>query len=165
MVFGALHSGTAANVIPAEAVLLGTLRTPDPDVWARAPELLAAALDDVLGGTGATWDLTYSRGVPAVVNDGAAVDVFADAGRAVLGADAVGDTEHSMGGDSFAWYLEQAPGAYARLGVHDPSASGPRLDLHASTFDVDERSIGYGVRLLVLTAITALRRLRTTGHL
>jgi amidohydrolase len=165
MVFGALHAGTAANVIPAEAVFRGTLRTPSPEVWARAPELLEAALGDVLDGTGATWDLIYTRGVPAVVNDAAATGVLADAGRAILGVDAVVDTEHSMGGDSFAWYLEHAPGAYGRLGVHDQASTGPRLDLHASTFDVDEASIGYGVRLLVLTALTALRRLRSDGHL
>ena len=73
-------------------------------------------------------------------------------GREVLGDDGVGDTEHSMGGDSFAWYLERVPGAYARLGVHDPRSSGPRLDLHASTFDVDERCIGYGVRILALAS-------------
>jgi amidohydrolase len=165
MVFGALRAGTAANDIPAEAVLRGTLRTPTPDVWARAPEFLDAALNDVLDGTGATWDVTYSRGVPPVVNDEAATGVFAAAARAVLGADAVGDTEHSLGGDSFAWYLEQTPGAYARLGVHDPASTGPRLDLHASTFDVDERCIGHGVRLLTLTALTALERLRADGSL
>lgn len=165
MVFGAVNAGTASNVIPAEAVLRGTLRTPTPEVWDKAPDLLAEAIAELLDGTGATWDLRYSRGVPAVVNDAAAVDVLAGSGRVVLGADAVGSTEHSMGGDSFAWYLEETPGAYARLGVHDPSAVGPRLDLHASTFDVDERCIGYGVRLLVVTALTALRRLSLEGHL
>jgi amidohydrolase len=165
MVFGAVRAGTAANVIPAEAVLLGTLRTPSPQLWAQAPELLESAVGDVLAGTGATWDLTYSRGVPAVVNDEAATGLLSAAGRAVLGAEAVVDTEHSMGGDSFAWYLEHAPGAYGRLGVHDPASTERRLDLHASTFDVDERCIGYGVRLLALTALTATRRLRVTGHL
>jgi amidohydrolase len=165
MVFGAVRAGNAANVIPAEAMLRGTLRTPSPEVWARARDLLEAALADVLDGTGATWDLDYRRGVPAVVNDEAAAHLFAAAGRAVLGADAVGGTEHSMGGDSFAWYLEQVPGAYARLGVHDPAATGPLLDLHASTFDVDEKCIGHGVRLLVLTALAANRRLRNTRHL
>lgn len=156
MVFGAVHAGTASNVIPAEAVLRGTLRTPSPDVWAAAPGLLESAVADVLGGTGARWELVHSRGVPPVVNEPASTALLAAAGREVLGDGGVGDTEHSMGGDSFAWYLERAPGAYARLGVHDPRSSGPRLDLHASTFDVDERCIGYGVRILALAALAAL---------
>jgi amidohydrolase len=66
------------------------------------------------------------------------------------------DTEQSLGGDSFAWYLERIPGSYARLGVHDPRTSAQRLDLHASTFDVDERAIDVGVRVLVTTALDAL---------
>jgi amidohydrolase len=156
MVFGAVHAGMASNVIPAEAVLRGTLRTPSPDVWAAAPGLLEAAVAEVLDGTGARWELVHSRGVPPVVNEALSTALLAAAGREVLGADGVGDTEHSMGGDSFAWYLEHAPGAYARLGVHDPRSTGPRLDLHASTFDVDERCIGYGVRILALAALAAL---------
>ena len=51
------------------------------------------------------------------------------------------------------------PGSYARLGVHDPAHPGPRLDLHAGTFDVDERAIGHGVRVLALTAVAMLARL------
>jgi hypothetical protein len=36
-----------------------------------------------------------------------------------------------------------------RLGVHDPDSGGPRLDLHAGHFDVDERSIAVGIRLAI----------------
>ena len=42
LVFGALHAGDAANVIPATAVLRGTLRTPDRAAWDAAPGLLGA---------------------------------------------------------------------------------------------------------------------------
>ncbi len=164
MVFGALHAGTAANVIPTVATLRGTLRTPSPEVWAKAPELLHSAVAEILEGTGATWDIDHARGVPAVVNDAAATAVLAEAGAAALGVEGLRETEHSMGGDSFAWYLEKVPGAYARLGVHAPS-SEHRLDLHSGSFDVDERCIGYGVHLLVLTALKALERLGVDGHL
>ena len=102
----------------------------------------------------------HTRGVPPVVNDEAATAVLASAARDVLDAEAVVPTEHSWGGDSFAWYLDRAPGSYARLGVHDPRSSGPRLDLHASTFDVDERAIGVGVRVLVATALRWLAHVR-----
>ena len=57
--------------------------------------------------------------------------------------------EQSWGGDDFAWFTREIPGTYARLGVRDPD--GPTLDLHAGLFDVDERAIGIGVRLLVET--------------
>ncbi len=155
-VAGAVHVGGAANVIPAQGSLQGTLRTRDHDLWDRAPELFAAAVAEIVEGSGAVLEIGHRRGVPPVVNDGPATRLLAHAARAALGEDAVVEAEQSMGGDSFAWYLERVPGSYARLGVHDPTVGMPLLDLHASTFDVDERAIGIGVRVLAMAALQAL---------
>jgi len=158
VVFGAVSAGDAANVIPATGTVRGSLRTRDRDVWRHAPDLARRAVEALLGATGVAWDIEHRRGVPPVLNDVGMNEVLAGAARRVLGADGVVDTDQSLGGDSFAWYLEQVPGAYARLGVHDPASSAPRHDLHASTFDVDERAIGVGVRVLVTAALDALAR-------
>ena len=70
--------------------------------------------------------------------------------RAAAGvADTVVTVEQSWGGDDFAWFTRQVPGTYVRLGVRTPG--GPTLDLHAGHFDVDERSIAIGVKLLTAT--------------
>ena len=69
-----------------------------------------------------------------------------------LGAGAITPAVQSWGGDDFSWYTRAVSGSYVRLGVHDPESDEPRLDLHAGRFDVDERSIPVGVRLLVATA-------------
>jgi amidohydrolase len=61
----------------------------------------------------------------------------------------------SLGGEDFAWYLEHVPGAMARLGTRTPG--GPTYDLHQAAFDVDERAIGVGVRVLTSAALAALR--------
>jgi amidohydrolase len=156
LVFGALHAGDAANVIPATAELRGTLRTPDRDAWDRAPELLESALDAIVGPTDATYELRHERGVPPVVNDARITGVLEAAAAAVLGEDAVVHSEQSAGGDDFAWYAEVVPSTYARLGVHDPRSAAPHQDLHASTFDVDERAIAIGVRVLVHATLAAL---------
>jgi amidohydrolase len=74
----------------------------------------------------------------------------------VLGPDRVVPTQQSTGGEDFSWFLEKVPGSYARLGVRSPEAARA-LDIHAGTFDVDERAIGVGVALLVETARSALR--------
>ena len=73
----------------------------------------------------------------------------------MLGADAVVPTPQSLGGEDFAWYLESVPGALARLGTRKPGSSDD-FDIHQPTFDVDERAIEVGVRLLSATALTAL---------
>lgn len=70
-------------------------------------------------------------------------------GRAVQ---VVEETEQSLGGEDFSWYLEHAPGALARLGVRAPE-DGTVRDLHQGRFDVDERAIGIGVELFAALAL------------
>ena len=65
----------------------------------------------------------------------------------MLGPDAVTETPQSLGGEDFAWYLHLVPGAMARLGTRAPGTLTAG-DLHQPTFDIDERAIGIGVRVL-----------------
>ncbi len=155
LVFGTIHAGAAANVIPAQGVVSGSLRTPDLEAWAQAPGILRETLEKVLAPTGAEWTLRHVRGVPPVVNNEEAARTLARSGRSFLGPDSVIETEHSWGGDSFGWMTSEVPGAFVRLGTHDP-ASAARLDLHHSRFDVDERCIAIGVRTLTRAALDAL---------
>jgi metal-dependent amidase/aminoacylase/carboxypeptidase family protein len=93
--------------------------------------------------------------VPPTVNDQASAAMIAAAALDVLGAGSVVQTPQSLGGEDFAWYLESIPGALARLGTRVPG-SAVSCDIHQPTFDVDERAIGVGVRVMAATAITAL---------
>ena len=93
------------------------------------------------------WDLHDARGM---VQDLVAICARRGAAAAAaLGASCVEEVQQSWGGDDFAWFTREVPGAYVRLGVRDPH--GPTLDLHAGHFDVDERSIAIGVQLLTAT--------------
>ncbi|MGI8794983.1 MAG: amidohydrolase [Acidimicrobiia bacterium] len=159
LVFGSVHAGDAANVIPSLAVLRGSVRTPDRQAWDAAPALLEAELNDLLSSSGATHEIAYSQGPPPVDNEPAATAVLAGAARAALGPDGLRDVPQSDGGDDFAWYLERVRGSYGRLGVRTPGSTDPPLDLHASTFDVDERAIEHGIRVLVHAALSALHGL------
>jgi amidohydrolase len=80
--------------------------------------------------------------------------VIAGAAGAALGSDRVTEAEISMGGEDFAFYLEQAPGAMIRLGTG--IAGAEPMDIHQASFDVDERAIGHGVRVMVHTALAGL---------
>jgi len=155
VVFGSAHGGDAANVIPARAVLRGSVRTADVDTWDRIGKIVETELAAILSESGATWQITYRRGVPPVHNDAAATAIVDQAAMEVVGTAGVVENPRSMGGDTFAWYAQRVPASYARLGTH--SGDGPRRDLHASTFDVDERAIGIGVELLVRAALVAGR--------
>lgn len=160
LVFGAAHTGAAANVIPSSAVLRGSFRTADRGTWADGESAIRDALaallvpDDI--GAPPQWQLDYVRGLPPVVNDAGTTALVHRVVDRVFGPQAAVDTPQSAGGDSFAWYTEQVPGTYVRLGTHDPDSDAPRPDLHSATFDVDERAIAIGATVLAACALAAV---------
>ncbi|MFI2462755.1 MULTISPECIES: M20 family metallopeptidase [Nocardia] len=145
MVWGAVSAGKAPNAIPQTGMLTGTIRTGDHATWSLLEPMVREIVDGLLAPTGVRYQLNYRRGVPPVVNDEHSTRLFEDAIRA-LGPDALADTPQSGGGEDFSWYLEEVPGAMARLGVW--SGEGEQLDLHQPTFDIDERALAVGVRVL-----------------
>ncbi|MDT4994160.1 MAG: hypothetical protein QOH97_4052, partial [Actinoplanes sp.] len=155
LVWGAVHAGQAFNAIPAEGDVRGTVRILSREAWRSAPDLITRLIREVVAPTGAQADVRYIRGVPPVINDRMASAIIAGAAGAALGADRVVEAEISMGGEDFAFYLENVPGAMIRLGTGTPGAE-TNYDLHTANFDVDERCIGYGVRVLVHTALAAI---------
>ncbi len=152
IVFGALHAGDAANVIPTTATLRASIRTPSMEAWHELPAAFAKALSMLLEGTDAEFELDYTTGIPPVVNHESTTAMVRRTAFDALGADAVTEAVQSWGGDDFSWYLRKVPGTYIRVGTHDPDSGERRRDLHVGDFDVDERSIGVAVRTLVAIA-------------
>ncbi|MFD7815871.1 amidohydrolase [Streptomyces sp. NPDC059785] len=150
--WGRIESGHACNVIPQHAELSGTVRCLDLDAWRRAPDVIHAAVDEIAGLHRAKSEITYVRGVPPVVNDGVVTELLRDAMTVRRGAESVEDTEQSLGGEDFSWYLEHVPGALARLGVRPPGDRATR-DLHRGDFDADESAITTGVELFTAAAL------------
>ncbi|MFE2091824.1 amidohydrolase [Streptomyces sp. NPDC059460] len=156
--WGRLEAGHACNVIPQHAELSGTVRCLDLAAWRDAPDLVHAAIDEVAGMHRAKSVIDYIRGVPPVVNDPAVTDLLAAAMTGRRGSYAIEDTEQSLGGEDFSWYLEHVPGAMARLGVRTPGDTR-RLDLHRGDFDADEEAITVGVELFTAAALLDGNRL------
>ncbi|MFC7447621.1 M20 family metallopeptidase [Rhodococcus daqingensis] len=152
MVWGAVTAGQAPNAIPQSGRLVGTVRTGDHDTWALLEPMVHEIVDGLLAPTGVRYQLNYRRGVPPVVNDEVSTRLFESA-IAAIGPDAMSDTPQSGGGEDFSWYLEEVPGAMARLGVW--SGVGPQLDIHQPTFDLDERALGVGVKVMANLPLAA----------
>ncbi|MCW2539255.1 MAG: Aminoacylase [Frankiales bacterium] len=144
LVWGAVNAGSAANAIPMDGSLHGTLRMLDGTLWHDLEGIVRLLVAQILAPTGVGVVIDYDRGLPAVVNDGALVALQTQAAVTALGADAFASTAQSMGGEDFAWYLQSVPGAMARLGVRVPGSVGG--DLHQSRFDIDESALAVGVR-------------------
>lgn len=150
--WGRIESGHACNVIPQHAELSGTVRCLDLKAWRQAPDLVHGAIQEVAELYRAKSEINYIRGVPPVVNDPAVTDLLREAMTERRGPLAVEDTEQSLGGEDFSWYLEHVPGAMARLGVRKPGERTVR-DLHQGDFDADESAITVGVELFTAAAL------------
>ena len=146
MVWGAANAGAAPNAIPQIGTLSGTVRTASRSTWLQMEGIVRETVSGLLAPLGIEHSLEYHRGVPPVVNDERCTQIMTHAIEAV-GPESLAETQQSGGGEDFSWYLEDVPGAMARLGVW--SGDGPQLDLHQPNFDLDERALGVGVRVMV----------------
>lgn len=154
LVWGAVAAGVAPNTIPQSGVVRGTVRVLDHDAWEGAEKLVRSLVEQVAAPSGVRTEITYNRGVPPVNNDPACTALLRQGVLAGLGPDVATDTPQSMGGEDFGWYLDRVAGSFARLGVRP--VGGRDYDLHQGGFDVDERCVAIGVRLLAHTALAAL---------
>ena len=146
MVWGAANAGSAPNAIPQTGTLSGTVRTASRQTWIEMESVVRETVSGLLAPLGIGHSLAYHRGVPPVVNDERCTQIMTHAIEAI-GPEMLVEAQQSGGGEDFSWYLEEVPGAMARLGVW--SGQGPQRDLHQPDFDIDERALAVGVRVLV----------------
>ncbi len=151
VVWGVLRAGSAVNVIPGTGLVAGTVRILDAVAWAECEPIIREAILEIVRPYGVNAIVDYQRGVPPVVNEPAANAVLASAVHEVLGAHGQVSVPQSLGGEDYGWYLEEVPGAMARLGTRRPG--GPTYDLHQGNLVVDERAIGIGARVLAEVAV------------
>ncbi len=152
LVWGAVRAGEAVNVIPARGRLGGTLRMLDASAWHDAEHLVRRLVRDLVAPYGVTADVDYVRGVPPVVNDRQATMELGEAVTATLGSAALVPTSQSLGGEDFAWYVQNVPGAMGRLGTRTPG--GPTFDLHQGDLRVDERATVVAAKVLGAAAVS-----------
>jgi amidohydrolase len=154
VVWGVVRAGSAMNVIPATGRAAGTVRMLDAVAWADAEALVRETIDQIVQPYGVATEITYTRGVPPVVNEHGATALLGRAIEAVLGEAGHVSTAQSLGGEDFAWYVEQVSGAMARLGTRTPG--GPTYDLHQGNLRIDERAVAIGAKVLAGAAVEAL---------
>ncbi len=155
LVWGKINAGSVVNAIPDVGVVEGTLRCLDDAAWHTTPELLKTLVESVASAYSVTPDLIYQRTVPPAVNDAASTAMVTAAADRTLGPNSVHTAPQSLGGEDFAWYLQSVPGSLFRLGTRRPD-SADAFDIHQPMFDVDERCIGVGIKVMAATAMTAI---------
>lgn len=149
---GRIMGGHNSNVIPERVELRGTLRTLDQRVRAKTIELIRRLAQTVAAGSQTNIHVETGIEAGAVVNHGDMIDVIEQASVSALGPEAIDYIDKpSMGSEDFAFFCEKVPAAMFRLGCVSPDVGGPGL--HSPLFDLDERAIKIGARIMAETAL------------
>ncbi|MMZ63042.1 putative hydrolase YxeP [compost metagenome] len=121
------------------------------------PELIEQVVSGVCASFGAGHEVVYGDGYPPVVNDDGMVDFLTDTINGLDWAKGWSSIKPSTGGEDFAFYGEQIPGVFFRLGSGNDEER-TRYPLHHPMFDLDESVMPYGVGLLSAVALEFLAR-------
>jgi amidohydrolase len=150
---GAIHGGTARNIIPDKVQLLGTVRTLHNDVRDLAEQAIRRLCTGLEETMRVRCEMTeYRRGVPPMVNDDRVIDPTVAAVKKQLG-DVVEQGEPTLGAEDFALMAELVPSFQLRIGSGQP---GRKDRLHNSGYQPDERCIGLGVQAVARAALEIL---------
>lgn len=150
--FGQIHGGQNANVIPEQVVLEGTVRTLDRAVREKTIAHILTLATGIERVTGTKVEVCFEGGTPSVYNDDGLTELVTEAATDLLGADNVAVLPRpSMGSEDFAVYLNEVPGVMFRLGA--AGDDGTWTGLHTPTFDVDERCLAVGAKILARAVV------------
>ncbi len=140
--FGKLSCGTAANILPDKAEILGTFRYIDDNT----KNLIINELEKNLKSTTLNFNITYnidiSDGTYPVINDPNLVkkttEIFKN-----IDIPFTKDTNLSMGGEDFCYYGKYAPSLFIRLGIKKDGI----FPLHNPNFFVPEGTLEKAVNI------------------
>ena len=129
-------SSKAFNVIPQKVQIKGTVRTMSAEMRALAEKRINEICNGIAGTFGGTADVTYHRGYPVMVNHEEQTEFAADVARSISGQ--CEEAPLVMGGEDFAFMLEERPGAYILVGNGDTAA------VHHPEYNFNDEAIPAG---------------------
>ncbi|SFK59011.1 amidohydrolase [Halobacillus dabanensis] len=146
---GQIHAGDATNVIPDLVEIKGTMRSYKEEVR----ELLVKEIHQIakiVTALGGDYTLQINQGEPALLNDPKVNEIIKEAASGLK----FHEGPFGMGSEDFSHFTRRFPGAMFFLGC----GLDKEKSLHQSDFDIDERSLPHGVRILLHSAYLMMER-------
>jgi hippurate hydrolase len=159
-----IHAGSATNVIPDEAKLIGTVRTFTLNVLDQIEQRMRSIAEHTAAAFDAQIEFHFNRNYPPLINHAKETAFAIEVMQSIVGADQV-DTgvEASMGAEDFAYMLQEKPGCYVFIGngEGDHRTSGHGLgpcNLHNASYDFNDDLLPIGASYWVRLAEAYLRK-------
>ena len=129
-------SSQAFNVIPPRVTLRGTVRTLSPENRDLAETRISEICTGIANAMHAEATVSYSRNYPVMVNHDEQTDFAVEVAKSVAGDCA--EAPLVMGGEDFAFMLNERPGAYILVG------NGDTAMVHSPEYNFDDNAIPAG---------------------
>ena len=159
-----IHAGSATNVIPDEAKMVGTVRTFTTPVLDMIEARMGEIAQHTAAAFGAEVEYKFRRNYPPLVNHAAETRFAVEVMKEVVGADKVDDNvEPTMGAEDFAFFLQAKPGCYIFIGNGEGDhrdgghGLGPCV-LHNGSYDFNDNLLPVGASFWVRLAEKSLPR-------
>ncbi len=155
LAFGKIIGNGATNVIPEEVKIEGTFRTMNEEWRKQAHTKMKAVAGTIAKEMGGECELTVMAGYPFLVNDEMMTERAITAAEGYLGKENVEELQMRMTAEDFAFYSQQIPSCFYRLGTGNKSkniVSG----IHTATFDIDEKALEIGAGLMAWLTVNEL---------
>ena len=153
-----IHAGSATNVIPNSATLIGTVRAFKPEVLDLLENNMRRIAEHTVAAFDANVNFSFTRNYPALINHPNETKLAVDVMREVVGEHAVNaQLEPTMGGEDFAFMLQAKPGCYVFLGNGQGNhrehghGLGP-CNLHNTSYDFNDDLLPIGATYWVRLA-------------
>lgn len=145
------EAGTTHNIIPDQAVLKATVRSLTNDVREKLAAKIEKTIKNICDIYGADYELNYTFGYPAVINDPALTQILAQAAAKVLTDSRVRPRDKAeMGGEDFSYFGKEIPSVFYFLGI---APADQIINHHQSDFKFDDSVLKDGVAVMVQTAL------------
>lgn len=151
---GAIHGGSAPNIIPNEVELRGTLRSFTDEMRKQIHEEVDKAFQ-LTRAFGGDYELEIQHGYPPLYNAPAVSQLLREVAGEIVGTEKAIKSSPRMGGEDFAFMTRKAPGAMMFLGAQFDEMSRPH---HSPIFAISEEPLKYGSAILAETAIRLLQQ-------
>ncbi|HEY3906978.1 MAG TPA: M20 family metallopeptidase [Streptosporangiaceae bacterium] len=155
---GAIHAGTARNIIPDEATFLATARSFSPEARSALKEHMIRLFEGIALAHGLTVEVNYAEGYPVTANDPRQAAFTTATVTELFGAERSAELPNPLtGSEDFSFVLQQVPGAFIMLGACRPGTDHePAPGNHSALATFDDGVLADGTALYTELALRRL---------
>lgn len=155
---GTIHGGYVSNVIAETCEITGTIRTFNEALRENIKGKIKSIVQHIAQISGGSFEVNIIPGLPPLINDMQMSQFAVDGIKSIIGKENVLILDNpSMGGEDFAYYLQEIPGAFMWIGGRNEN-KGLINVMHHPKFDFDEDCLVLGSKIHIKLALSYLEK-------